>query len=244
MSKISTAKGGVRMRKSLMTFVLSILFFSIPAHAASFNITSFDNGWYRNDGSHGPTNTNVFTGRSGSSELRSFFAFDLSQLTGLNVLSVTISFRGANGRYRSSDPSETLGLFDVTTPINPLVSGAGGISAFNDLGSGISYGSYVYTDSNESNMDPFSVALNGSAISFLNSVLSGADKRFAIGGAILSLDGSNTQSIWSSSGGVGAATLTVETGVAPVPLPAAAWFFLTTLLGAGWFRRRQVKASA
>lgn len=31
---------------------------------------------------------------------------------------------------------------------------------------------------------------------------------------------------------------------APVPLPAAAWFFLTALFGAGWFRRRQVKASA
>lgn len=32
------------------------------------------------------------------------------------------------------------------------------------------------------------------------------------------------------------------TEVAPVPLPAAAWFFLTALAGAGWFRRRQKRA--
>lgn len=32
--------------------------------------------------------------------------------------------------------------------------------------------------------------------------------------------------------------------IAPVPLPAAAWFFLTALFGAGWFRRRQKRAEA
>lgn len=37
----------------------------------------------------------------------------------------------------------------------------------------------------------------------------------------------------------GSMNFALATDVAPVPLPAAAWFFLTALLGAGWFRRRQ-----
>ena len=105
---------------------------------ATVEVVAFDDGWYLNDGLHKSSNTYYFTGINSPTYLNSFSAFGLSTLSGANVLSAKISFIG-DGLYESDGASETLGLFDVKTPITDVVAGGSGlVGTFNDLGSGVS----------------------------------------------------------------------------------------------------------
>ena len=209
---------------------------------ATVEVVAFDDGWYLNDGLHNSSNTNNFTGINSPAYLNSFSAFGLSTLSGANVLSAKISFIG-DGLYESDGASETLGLFDVKTLITDLVAGGSGlVGTFNDLGSGVSYGRYVYTATNGSPTAPFSVALNAFALADIHTVLAGSDTRFAIGATLLSLGSNPTseEALWfaSDNSSSGAAGLTLETGVAPVPLPTSSFLLVASLLGLGAVARR------
>lgn len=234
-------------RKSLFAGIVlgTGMMFAGLAEAATFNISAVDDGWYSNTGNHNPSNNNNITGDNGALDYNSFYAFDLAALSGQNVLSVTVNF-SADGQYRSADPSETLGLFDVTTPISTLINGTGGTSAYSDLGSGTSFGTFEYISSNFP-MRAFSVALNSAAVSSINALLSGSGTLFGIGSSLLSLDSdpSSVETLFSSSSGGNRATasLTIETGtLAPVPLPATFLLLLAGIGGLGAFARHSKKS--
>jgi hypothetical protein len=141
-------------------------------------IRVFDSGWYEDTAIHNPNNTNYIVGLCsdcGGPVYRDFFVFNIP--VGLAVTSAQLSLNTFS--YDSSNPSETLTLFDVSTNLTSLLAGTGGIAAYNDLGSGVVYGSRVYTAADANLVR--TINLDAAAIAAIQQAAGGA---FAIGGAL------------------------------------------------------------
>lgn len=141
-------------------------------------INSADSGWYTDAGLHNPNNTNYINGlcsNCGGAIFRDFFVFNIP--VGLTVTSATLFLD--TFIYDSLSASETLTLFDVSTNLNSLLGGTGGIAAYNDLGSGVSYGSRVYTLADQNLFR--SITLNAAALAAIQASAGGL---FALGGAL------------------------------------------------------------
>ena len=163
------------------------IFFSSSGGAAGVNvqlilnggapINSADSGWYNSLGTHDPTNTNYIAGLCsdcGGPTYRNFFTFNIPTAV---ITTATLSLN--TFIYDSTNPFETYTLFDITTNLNTLLGGTGGVGAYNDLGSGTVYGTrnYVAGDANLFR----SITLNAAAIAALQSASGGT---FALGGAL------------------------------------------------------------
>lgn len=214
----------------------------LSAEAATFN--SYDNGWYRSDGYHDPTNDNIYTGLTFSFGFHTFFAFDLSGAAGQTAVSAQLVIP-ANGYYYSSSGGSTYEVFDYIGSIPNLLDGTAGIAGFNDLRSGNSYGQT--TISGVSTTDPMpevAVTLNAAALADINALLAGSAFDFAIGGACTSCTVGSV--LWSSSEGVNAGQLILEFGTpSAVPLPGALPLFASGLVGGfGYLRWRSRKRRA
>jgi hypothetical protein len=108
---------------------------------------AFNSGHYDNLGDSIFTNYQAgFDGFNNNplSEVRNFFAFDLSDLTG-PITSATLTIPsnpfGIGYENTSGSASITYTNFDVSTPIDDLDDGTNGLSTFADLGSGVKLGS-------------------------------------------------------------------------------------------------------
>jgi len=198
------------------------------AHAVSVvSVNSYDNGWYKSNGTHIASNTNIISGSSGWSSYRNFFAFDLSGISG-KVVSATLSIAGGNGKYSNSGGSTTFSVYDVSTNTASLTNGTGGTGAYSDLGSGSLFGSTsVSTPGWSGTMPTVTVAL-ANAIGNINSALG---NQFALGGT------TSGGYLWGFSSGAQAATLSLT--VAAVPVPAALPLMLLALGGMGVVARRR-----
>jgi len=122
------------------------------------------------------------------------------------------------------DPFEIYVLHNVSTDINVLTSGSGGIAAFEDIGTGTGYGGYKVSAVYNSQF--VSIALNVNALKDINN----ATGLFAIGGSVSTIDlVPNNELIFVSSGepGVPSPNLVLTS----VPVPAAVWLFCSGLLG-------------
>ena len=162
--------------------VVAVAMFSSAQAGNTVVLDHVDHGWYRDDGFHVPSNDNYFVGSNSNTEYRNFFVFDLSSVD-LEIVSVQlVVFNGVNG-YISSDPSETYTSFDVSTDPLVLIDGTGGTAAFADLGTGVSYGSHVATESDNGTF--VTITLNSSAVASANAAAGGV---WALGGAITTLD--------------------------------------------------------
>jgi len=101
---------------------------------------NFWRGWYNATGSHTTVNDNTITGDNGGTNYNSYFVFNLS-FNATTVQSVTLEIEKES--YSSSDATETISTWDVTTPASTLeanASGAAGQNTHNDLGSGTTFG--------------------------------------------------------------------------------------------------------
>jgi hypothetical protein len=198
----------------------------------TIDLDAVDRGWYDEQGDHTPGNLNYIVGRSAvNHQWHNWFVFDLSSVAGqVQSLSLTLTVPAANG-YRSPDPSETYEMFDVTTDLDDLVNGTGGLGAFNDLASGVSYGTHVYTNSDRGLA--VTMTLNAAAVADANSAGAGL---FAIGGVLTTLDSPGEQeSVFGNSGDVPLSgtqlNVTIPAPASLALMPAAALF--------GRRRRRQ-----
>ena len=143
-------------------------------------IDSFDSGWYTNSGTHNPTNDNYITGLCtgcGGETFRSFFVFNIPS----EILITSAVLNLNTFTYDSLLASETLDLFDVSTSLASLLAGTGGLGAYDDLGSGATYGSRVYTAPDGGLFR--TITLNAAAIAAIQAASDGSGS-FVMGGAL------------------------------------------------------------
>ena len=81
--------------------------------------------------------------------------------------------------YDSLNATETLSLFDVTTNLSNLLGGTGGLAAYNDLGSGVLYGSRLYTSADQNQFRV--IGLNAAAVGAIQQSPGAA---FVMGGSL------------------------------------------------------------
>ena len=162
--------------------------------STSVVINAVDSGWYDQSGFHDPFNENYFVGGAdGTYELRDFFVFDSSALAGNSLLSAQFRAYNPNGEdgflgFGSSDPTETYTMHGVSTPTDQLIAGGSGLTGiFDDLGSGIAYGSTVVSAADNGQL--VRVDLSPAAVADLASKLGGP---LALGGAITTLAGNSS----------------------------------------------------
>lgn len=225
---------------------LAALMIGSAAQAATFEINAADRGVYTANGGHLPEKNYRAGAGGGAVEQRNYFEFNANGIVG-TVDSATLRLlmpSGAAG-YTSPDPSETLALFDVSTNAAAL-SGAGGIGAFNDLGSGTQYGSFVATQLAQAQY--LDIVLNADAVAAINA----SSGVFSIGGALTTLGdpadpnflfASSTDNLTDGTSRLileGAGLTAVPTAV---PLPGGL-ALLTSALGGLLFWRRATSRSA
>jgi len=142
-------------------------------------INASNTGWYTSaNTTNQPGGTNYITGlcsNCGGPTFRDFFAFNIPGETTVTTATLNVN----TYVYDSINASETLGLFDVSTPLATLIAGTGGLAAYNDLGSGVSYGSRVYTLADQNLFR--TISLNASAIAAIQQSTGGS---FVMGGAL------------------------------------------------------------
>ncbi len=223
------------MKQILKYIVTLMLVLGTVTQAHAIIISATERGTYRSDtyafgtGGSGTATGNYLTGNHNGNEYRSFFNFDLSALSD-TITSATfiISLDGTFGG--SPDTTETLGLFDVTSSIPALIGNTGGATAFNDLGTGVLYGSsFVSTSATSGNII---ISMNASGLADLNNAIGGD---FAIGGALLSLSGANEEFVFGSSLGVPLTQLDLDISI---PEPATLLLLGSGLVGLGVFRKK------
>ena len=127
---------------------------------------------------------NTLTGWRNGIEFRSYFVFDLASVTS----AVTgARLRLLNKRYYSTETSETIQLFDVTTPATDLVGGFLQPQIFEDLGTGVSYGETTLVANPPANdfdnavLEYFEVVLTQAAIDGINRAVAEGQRYFGIG---------------------------------------------------------------
>jgi hypothetical protein len=197
-------------------------------------------GWWSPTSPNYDANSNYIVGIccGEGNYYHNFFTFDLSSLTD-TVISARLELQRYG--YLSPDPSETLGLFAVSTDAATLNNNIGTSSAiFNDLGTGTSYGSFVVS-SVGSLTDILSFNLNAAAIADINA---GAGGFFSIGGALLSLSGgTNDEFVFGSSHEAG--RLVIETRSQSVPEPSSILGLVAlSAFGAGSLLKRKQEQKA
>ena len=147
-----------------------------------------DRGFYASGGFHDPANNGYIAGRDTGAfgtctDCRNFFVFDLSQ-TPPTIQSATLRiFNPPNG-----SAGAVYALFDVSTPVNTLISG-GGAAAHDDIGSGL-----VYAQQTIGDVSGFYVEMPLSQLA-VNALNANVGSLFAIGGAV-QLDGTGNDYVF------------------------------------------------
>ena len=176
--------------------IVAATFVSSPVEAATLVLGASTQAWYSQGGfnlavfgNQSSPIFNTFTGVQDSVEFRSYFVFDVGSITS-PIASGTLQLY--QKRYYSSVSTETITLYDVTTPTTTLVS-TQGTAAFDDLGSGEVYGSgTINADPPQNDLDNFvgeyfEVVLTQAAIDGINQAVAESED-FAIGIMLSSID--------------------------------------------------------
>lgn len=151
-------------------------------------LTATVRGWYRSDGfpNGADAGNNYIAGVCGSSDecsgndsdYRNWFLFDLEGIT-FPVTSATLSlYVDQPDGYISPNPSITYTTYEVETASATVVAG-GGVPVYNDLGSGVVFGSVIATNADEGT--DLLINLNAAALASINE-FRGFD--WVIGGAV------------------------------------------------------------
>jgi PEP-CTERM motif len=181
-----------------------------PADTVTFNTSDSpftpgvpNQGFWSATQPNSNTNISYFVGRTAERSIggqivvpedvtRDFFSFNLSVLVPGSVTSAQLEVTRL--QYNSPNPSETLGLWGVSTPAVILNNNVGPSSSiFDDLGSGPSYGTFTLAQWGDTDADLAVRAifpLNTTAVAAINAAAGGF---FSIGGALQSINFSSTQ---------------------------------------------------
>jgi hypothetical protein len=166
-----------------------------------------------------------FTGRPVGSEtdteVRSFFSFfvDPTLIRGGAITSAALVVR--RGTAQGDTAQETLGFFDVTSPIGAVMHNvSSNVAVWTDLGAGTSYGTYTFDVVGDANTN-FYIPLNGAALAALQSSIG---DYFTFGAAITSGEGF----VFGGSSSLGTQALALQVSV---PEPGTTMLLLIGLAG-------------
>jgi large repetitive protein len=187
------------VKKHLIVVLLacsSVVSAAVPAAAATITLSAATRGWYRPTGvTNGTSATNNYI--SGdcrgavcgveSDDMRNWFNFDLSAVSGTVISArLLLDIRpggGADGYASTSSASETYTVFDVS-PGNVGSLGTSSVAIHTDLGSGVTFATYIATSASLGTTA--SISLNAAGLAALQAAFGGA---FAVGGAVTTLNG-------------------------------------------------------
>lgn len=224
---------------------ISIAMSGSAALATTVSLTAQDVGYYQlpnpNSGGGGGTNNGgPFLFEDGTRN--NFFLFDLSGLSGtLTGAKLTIAAQGSYTFNPLSVGTVTYSIYDVSSntlnllanrSYGPPASTPGSVSAANDLGSGVSYGSSAVTPSNGV-MPTLQIDL----LAGLSDIQGSLGGEFALGGSS-SLTYFQTGFLWLGGGGAPVQLTLDFAEPSAVPLPAAVWLFGAGAAGLFAARRR------
>ena len=145
-------------------------------------------GWYDFTGMHSATNPDYIVGNcsisncGGGAAYNDFFTFNLGGISAGSITSVTLSaWNPLSPPYLGyQGPPNTYTLYDVSTPIDTLnMSNSGAVAIYDDLGSGVSYGSVGVSTADNGTQVLVSFDLAGITAANL-----AAGGEFAIGGSL------------------------------------------------------------
>jgi hypothetical protein len=147
----------------------------LTLNTGDYVISNVDSGWFTATGLHQTDNRNYYV-QSEAAAYNNFFVFDISGITD-PITSAT--FTVANYMVTTN---ELYTLFDFSGDINNLFNGTNGVNVFNDLGSGMDFGSRAFGpgDSNGTSV----IALDEDFIVNLNAAIRRQQQYFAIGGTV------------------------------------------------------------
>lgn len=153
-------------------------------------------GFYLHKGGHTANNYAVGWYTGNDDEVRDYFVFDLSPVPRPFASAMLHVSAGPPNQslYSSPDPTETFKLFSVTSEIDTVKGGAGGVPVFTDLGDGTVYAEYLATSAIPKLVD---IPLNAAGLQYVNN----ADSRVIFGGAITTLQkGEFSERLFNSTG--------------------------------------------
>lgn len=204
-------------------------------HADLITLNTDDRGIYFDDGYHIPWYTVYGIGRTYSNIGNHFLLFDLSSIT-LPVISAELRLVN-NHSYDSPDPYETYTIFDVTTSLWNVQNAYGDcVATFNDLGSGVVYGSVDVPSNNA--IVTVSVLLNNDGLAALNARLGGM---FIVGGAVTSLDSEGTyEALFSLSNPDTPIDGCTQIVLTTIPEPATGLLISLSAMVLFWQRRKKL----
>lgn len=173
--------------------------------SGEISLEAVDSGNYDWEGDHSSGNTYYPAGdtaAAGVAEHRNFFVFDLSAMPG-PVLGATLELYNpsdppepGNG-YRSPDPFETYALWEVVTDVATLIAGGSGLTGiFDDLGGGLAFGQIDMTAADNGTI--VSIPLTQEALTSIEASLGGL---WAVGGAVMTLEGTPLQVVFGYANG-------------------------------------------
>lgn len=141
--------------------------FYIPRHTWSTTYTqqrTFTSAWLRVPSLDGPSPLGLeysyaWRAIEGVTTIKDYVNY--TYLAWAPGTSLTLTFSSPGSKTSSGLP---LTIFDVSTPVSPLVSGDGSPAVFDDLTSGVVYGATIPPDG------PFSISLNEHALNELSAI--------------------------------------------------------------------------
>ncbi len=156
------------------------LAFLPAAVAATITLTPTSFGFYTDAGTGTAGNHAIGWYGGANQELRQYLLFDRSSISG-TITAATLVLEDPPTGYSSPDPQETWQIFDVSVPLAGLSGGTGGLTAYQDLGTGTILGSLIVSPANTHQV--ISMSLNADGLAYLNT----QSTTFGIGGALVTL---------------------------------------------------------
>lgn len=192
--------------------------FTSTTKAGTTVLTASDVGWYNSNGEHLAFCKGFMVGYAGAFDgltYRSYYLFDLRNVKGTITSATVRVFSDAYG-FDSPNASETLGLFDVSTPASLLQFGqTGAYGVYKDLGTGKLFGTGTVSTANDNKY--VYVSLNADGLAALNAARGGT---LAFGSSLLNMNTSGNTNELAFTGGYDVSevqiSLTIGTATGPM----------------------------